>query len=63
MTIGTVCIGIHLAWMELLRGTALFFRTFPDAHVSHKDGMFHRDLEAKMFVLVSPKGRRCLVQA
>lgn len=57
-----VCIGIHLAWMELLLATALFFRTFPNASISKKDGMCDQDMEAKMFVLVSPKGRRCLIE-
>ncbi|KAE8552121.1 hypothetical protein EYB25_006015 [Talaromyces marneffei] len=57
-----ICIGIHLAWMELLLATALFFRTFPNASISKKDGMCDQDMEAKMFVLVSPKGRRCLIE-
>jgi hypothetical protein len=59
----TVCIGIHLPWMELLLATALFFRTFPDARVSQREIMCDQDMEVKMFVLVSPKGRRCLVEA
>lgn len=49
--------------MELLLATALFFRTFPDARVSQREIMCDQDMEAKMFVLVSPKGRRCLVEA
>jgi hypothetical protein len=49
--------------MELLLATALFLRTFPDARVSQEEGLCDQDMEAKMLVLVAPKGRRCLVEA
>lgn len=62
MAYSLVCIGMHLAWMELLLATALFFRTFPKAKVSQKEGMCDEDMEAKIFFLVSPKGRRCLIE-
>lgn len=57
-----VCIGIHLARMELRLATALFFRTFPQAHVSTKEGMSAEDMEMKSYFLMSPKGHRCLME-
>ncbi|EYE97982.1 cytochrome P450 [Aspergillus ruber CBS 135680] len=57
-----ICIGIHLARMELRLATALFFRTFPQAHVSTKEGMAHEDMEMESYFLMSPKGHRCLVE-
>ncbi|QKX64101.1 uncharacterized protein TRUGW13939_11274 [Talaromyces rugulosus] len=56
------CIGIHLAWMELLLATTLFFRKFPDARVSTKEGMCDEDMGVKAYLLVSPKSRRCLIE-
>lgn len=57
-----VCISMRLAWMKLLLATALFFRTFPKARVSEKEGMCDEDMKAKIFFLVSPKGRRYLIE-
>lgn len=62
LTLFLVCIGIHLARMELRLATALFFRTFPQAHLSTKEGMSNEDMEMKSFFLMSPKGHRCLVE-
>jgi len=48
--------------MELLLGTALFFKTFPNAKVSIKEGMCDEDMQVKAYLLVSPKSRRCLIE-
>jgi cytochrome P450 len=58
-----ICIGIHLAQLELRLATARFFRTFPNATVSSLEGMSDADMEQNMFFLMSPKGQRCLIQA
>ncbi|KAJ3542904.1 hypothetical protein NM208_g3856 [Fusarium decemcellulare] len=56
------CIGKHLARMELRLGAARFFRAFPSAIVSKKEGMSDKDMEPKVFFLLAPKGGRCLVE-
>ena len=56
-----VCLGQHLAEIELRLATALFFRTFPQAEVSTLDGMHDRDMDPQIFFLLSPKGKRCLI--
>lgn len=61
--IDTVCIGIHLARIELRLATALFFRRFPDARISKKEGMSSEDMLMKCFFLMTPKGHRCLIEA
>jgi len=58
----TVCLGIHLAKMELRLATARFFRAFPEARVSKKEGMSDDDMAEKIYLLLSPKGKRCLVE-
>lgn len=58
-----VCLGIHLARMELRLATAQFFRNFPGASVSRREGMSEADMETKIHFLLSPKGKRCLIQA
>ncbi|KAJ6111538.1 hypothetical protein N7523_007599 [Penicillium sp. IBT 18751x] len=57
-----ICMGIHLARMELRLGTALFFREFPKARRSDKEGMSARDMEMQSFLLMGPKGHRCLIE-
>ncbi|KAL5338597.1 cytochrome P450 [Aspergillus crustosus] len=57
------CVGIHLAKMELRLATAYFFRTFPTARVSKLEGMSDKDMEMNLYFLLSPKGKRCLVEA
>ena len=59
----TVCIGLHLARIELRLATALFFRKFPNAHPSVKEGMTEWDMDMKSFFLMTPQGHRCLVEA
>lgn len=56
-----VCIGMHLARMELRLAVAHFFRRFPRAKRSIKEGMSEADVEQEMYFLVNPKGHRCLI--
>ncbi|CEL03105.1 hypothetical protein ASPCAL04262 [Aspergillus calidoustus] len=56
------CVGIHLARMELRLATASFFRAFPTATVSTKENMSDADMEQTLHFLLSPKGKRCLVE-
>ncbi|KAI1871900.1 hypothetical protein JX265_005886 [Neoarthrinium moseri] len=58
-----VCIGLHLARMELRLATARFFATFPYAEVSSAEGFKEADMEPAMFFLLSPKSHRCLINA
>ncbi|KAJ5646046.1 hypothetical protein N7490_002418 [Penicillium lividum] len=58
-----ICIGIHLARMELRLATALFFRRFPRARISSQEGMSGDDMTMKAFFLMAPQGHRCLVEA
>lgn len=56
-----VCLGQHLAEIELRLATALFFREFPHANVSTIEGMNDEDMDPQVFFLLSPKGKRCLI--
>ncbi|KAK4089827.1 hypothetical protein Purlil1_5930 [Purpureocillium lilacinum] len=56
-----VCIGMHLAQLELRLATARFFLEFPDATMASVDGMTDEDMEQVIHFLLAPKGRRCLV--
>lgn len=58
-----VCIGSHLARMELRLTTAHFFRTFPHARVSTLEGFGDEDMEPAMFFLLTPKRKMCLIEA
>ncbi|KAE8391491.1 cytochrome P450 [Aspergillus alliaceus] len=58
-----VCLGMHLARMELRLATALFFRAFPRAKVSTKEGMNDEDMRMKSYFLMTPSGHRCLIEA
>jgi hypothetical protein len=49
--------------MELRLATAMFFRAFPDANITELEGMSDEDMQPKLYFLLSPKGKRCLVQA
>lgn len=59
---GIVCIGLHLARMELRYGAARFFLTFPEAKVSSLEGMNDGDMVPKVFFFTEPKAKRCLIQ-
>ncbi|KAF5878449.1 putative benzoate 4-monooxygenase cytochrome protein [Botrytis fragariae] len=56
-----VCLGQHLAEIELRLSTAIFFRASPYAKVSTLDGMNDGDMDPHIFFLLSPKGKRCLI--
>ncbi|QGI68497.1 related to benzoate 4-monooxygenase cytochrome P450 [Fusarium fujikuroi] len=57
-----VCIGKHLARMELRLASARFFRAFPNAKVSCIEGMSEEDMELRAYFLLTPKRGRCLIQ-
>ncbi|KAJ4252348.1 hypothetical protein NW762_010946 [Fusarium torreyae] len=56
-----VCIGKHLAKMELRLATARFFRAFPNSTVSSLEGMSNDDMEPRAYFLMGTKGGRCLI--
>ncbi|EMR82811.1 putative benzoate 4-monooxygenase cytochrome protein [Botrytis cinerea BcDW1] len=56
-----VCLGQHLAEIELRLATALFFRAFPEAKISTLEGMSDADMDPQIFFLLSPRGKRCLI--
>ncbi|KAI2616232.1 putative cytochrome P450 [Hypoxylon sp. NC1633] len=58
-----ICMGLHLAKMEMRLATARFFRRFPNARVSEMDGFTDADMEAEMYFLMAPRGKRCLINA
>ncbi|KAL5362114.1 cytochrome P450 [Aspergillus floccosus] len=57
------CLGIHLARRELRLATVLFFRAYPQAKISTREGMVEDDMKMKSFFLMAPKGHRCLIEA
>ncbi|KAK5992938.1 Cytochrome P450 monooxygenase orf2 [Cladobotryum mycophilum] len=57
-----VCLGLHLAHIELRLSTARFFLAFPEARVSSLEGMSDDDMYPKIYVLLIPAGGRCLIQ-
>lgn len=61
--ISQVCIGLHLARIELRLAAALFFRRFPNARVSAKEGMGDEDMFMRAYFLMAPDGHRCLIEA
>ncbi|EQL01619.1 Cytochrome P450 [Ophiocordyceps sinensis CO18] len=58
-----VCIGQHLAQIELRLATARFFLAFPNAQMSSLEAMSDLDMKPRMHFLLSPSGGRCLVEA
>ncbi|KAL4794579.1 cytochrome P450 [Aspergillus venezuelensis] len=56
------CVGLHLAKMELRLATAYFFRSFPAARMSKREDMSDEDMDMMLHFLLSPKGKRCLVE-
>ncbi|KAI8964797.1 putative cytochrome P450 [Daldinia sp. FL1419] len=58
-----ICIGLHLAKMELRLATARFFARFPNSTVSSLEGFTDEDMIPAMFFLMGPKGQRCLINA
>ncbi|RDA86314.1 hypothetical protein CP532_5689 [Ophiocordyceps camponoti-leonardi (nom. inval.)] len=57
------CLGLHLAMIELRHALAYFFLAFPDARVSTLEGMSDKDMEEEDYLVLSPKGKRCLIEA
>lgn len=60
--ISVVCLGLHLARMELRLGIAHFFRAFPNAQMSALEGMADDDMEQVTYFLAPPKNKRCLIE-
>ncbi|KAJ3578632.1 hypothetical protein NPX13_g1939 [Xylaria arbuscula] len=58
-----ICIGMHLAYMELRLGIAHFFRAFPHARVSTLEGMSEVDMKQALYFIASPQHHRCLIEA
>lgn len=56
-----ICIGMHLAKIELRLGVARFFKAFPNAKVSTLEGMTEEDMTPGLFFLSAPQGHRCLI--
>ncbi|KAI1431321.1 cytochrome P450 [Xylaria sp. CBS 124048] len=57
-----ICIGLHLARVELRLATARFFKAFPNAKVSTLEGMSDKDMIPEQYFLAAPRGHRCLVE-
>lgn len=58
-----ICLGLHLAQMELRVATAGFFRAYPNAKVSTLEDFSDEDMEQVVYFLMYPKNNRCLIQA
>ncbi|KJZ79610.1 hypothetical protein HIM_01079 [Hirsutella minnesotensis 3608] len=57
------CLGQHLAMVEMRFAVARFFLEFPDARVSSREGMSDDDMCETNYFVMSPKGKRCLVES
>ncbi|KAF3760962.1 cytochrome P450 [Cryphonectria parasitica EP155] len=57
-----ICLGLHLARLELRLATARFFRAFPNAERSTREGMTDDDMQQMLYFLAPPKGKRCLIE-
>lgn len=53
---------MHLARMELRLGVARFFKAFPNARMSTREGMSDEDMVPNLFFLADPQGHRCLME-
>ncbi|KAJ5691987.1 hypothetical protein N7462_001410 [Penicillium macrosclerotiorum] len=58
-----ICLGMHLALIELRLASAFFFREYSHARPSDKEGMTDEDMTMKSFFLMAPQGHRCLIEA
>ncbi|KAI0901171.1 putative cytochrome P450 [Annulohypoxylon nitens] len=58
-----ICLGLHLARMELRLTTARFFTRFPNSKPSKLEGFTDEDMDPKLFFLMQPKNQRCLIEA
>lgn len=52
---GVVCIGMHLAYMELSLATAKFFRKLPNT----KTWTLEEDMEFENYFVITPKSHKC----
>lgn len=57
-----VCLGVHLARMELRLAATHFFLSFPKATLSTKAGFTEDDMEPEMYFLLKPASHRCLIE-
>ncbi|TGJ78977.1 hypothetical protein E0Z10_g9784 [Xylaria hypoxylon] len=57
-----ICIGMHLAYIELRMGLAYFFRTFPKSRVSSLEGMGDNDMKEALYFISSPQNHRCIIE-
>jgi cytochrome P450 len=55
-----ICIGLHLAWMELRLGAAMFFRECRGAKLGPQ--MTDKMMEMENQFLIAPKGHQCIVK-
>ena len=55
-----ICIGMHLAWMELRLGAALFFRECRGVRLGEE--MTDEMMEMENHFLIAPKARKCIVK-
>jgi cytochrome P450 len=54
-----VCIGIHLAYMELRLTFVTFFRALPAAVIAPETT--DEEMEMEDYFLIAPKAHRCLI--
>ncbi|KAK8092844.1 hypothetical protein PG999_014431 [Apiospora kogelbergensis] len=57
-----VCLGLHLARLEIRLAAARFFHRFPDVEMSTLEGMSDADMEPQWYFVLTPRAKRCLVQ-
>ncbi|KAK8119093.1 benzoate 4-monooxygenase cytochrome [Apiospora kogelbergensis] len=57
-----ICMGVHLAKMELRLAAARFFLTFRNARISTADGFCDEDMEPSLYFLMTPNKKRCLIE-
>ncbi|KAH7088039.1 cytochrome P450 [Paraphoma chrysanthemicola] len=58
-----VCLGLNLAKYMIRSATAKFFRAFPNARVSTRDGFSDDDMEMVIYAVMYPKKHLCLIEA
>ena len=56
-----ICLGIHLANMEIRHGLAEFFRECRDIELSKLTTP--ESMEIENYFLIQPKSRRCLIES
>lgn len=59
LPVSIVCIGMHLANLELAFGAATFFREFPTARLANDTN--ESTMEFQNYFLIAPKSHACLV--